>query len=182
MTSVNLPMPTRHAKWLAPISSITLKCSTIESVGTAILAVSAPRSSSKPHFEARRCPPSLGHSSRVWHVYPCRTARHTLDFVDAVIEGIGFLIQLLLADRGSEFFSTTVQERLMAYGNGFRPIRPSAPHLNGKVEQSQNSDEIEFGRGRRSWRASPIPLVRRGAPWLDKSIMAPDDRHLVHVR
>ena len=46
----------------ARISSITSKCSTIENADTAILAASAPRSSSKPHFEARRCLPSPGHS------------------------------------------------------------------------------------------------------------------------
>ena len=32
----------------------------------------------------------------------------------------------------------------MEWGIKFRPIRPSAPHLNGKVERSQRTDLDEF--------------------------------------
>jgi len=81
---------------------------------------------------------------RVLRVYPRRTAKNTLDFVDAVIEEMGFPIQRVQTDRGSEFFAYKVQERLMDYGIKFRPIRPASPHLNGKVERSQRTDKLEF--------------------------------------
>ena len=32
----------------------------------------------------------------------------------------------------------------MEYGIQIRPIRPESPHLNGKVERSQNTDKREF--------------------------------------
>ena len=81
---------------------------------------------------------------RVLRVYSRRTAANTLDFLDAVIEEMGFPIQRIQTDRGSEFFAHKVQERLMEYGIKFRPIRPASPHLNGKVERSQKTDKLEF--------------------------------------
>lgn len=81
---------------------------------------------------------------RVLRVYPRRTAKNTLEFLDAVIEEMGFPVQRVQTDRGSEFFAYKVQERLMDYGIKFRPIRPASPHLNGKVERSQKTDKIEF--------------------------------------
>lgn len=55
-----------------------------------------------------------------------------------------FPIQRIQTDRGSEFFAYAVQEQLIEFGIKFRPIRPGAPHLNGKVERSQKTDKIEF--------------------------------------
>lgn len=81
---------------------------------------------------------------RVLRVYSRRTAANTLDFIDAVIEEMGFPIQRFQTDRGGEFFAYKVQERLMEYGIKFRPIRPGSPHLNGKVERSQKTDKLEF--------------------------------------
>lgn len=70
--------------------------------------------------------------------------KNTPEFLDGVIEEMGFPVQRVQTDRGSEFFAYKVQERLMNYGIKFRPIRPASPHLNGKVERSQKSDKIEF--------------------------------------
>ncbi len=81
---------------------------------------------------------------RVLRVYPRRTAKHTLDFLEAVVEEMVFPVQRIQTDRGTEFFAHAVQKRLMEYGVKFRPIRPGAPHLNGKVERSQKTDKIEF--------------------------------------
>lgn len=81
---------------------------------------------------------------RVLRVYPRRTAANTLDFLDTVIDEMGFPIQRIQTDRGTEFFALKVQEKLMEYGIKFRPIRPGSPHLNGKVERSQKTDKIEF--------------------------------------
>ena len=60
------------------------------------------------------------------------------------MEEIIFPIQRIQMDRGSEFFAYAVQVRFMEYGIKIRPIRPDAPHLNGKVERSQKTDKIEF--------------------------------------
>ena len=81
---------------------------------------------------------------RVLRVYSRRTGANTLDFIDAVIEEMVFPLQCIQTDRGAEFFAHKVQERLMEYGIKFRPIRPGSPQLNGKVERSQKTDEVEF--------------------------------------
>ena len=85
-----------------------------------------------------------GTRCRVLRLYPRRTAANTRNFVDAVIEEMEFPIQRIQSHRGTEFFAYKVQERLMEYGVKFRPIRPGAPHLNGKVERSQKTDKLEF--------------------------------------
>ncbi len=55
-----------------------------------------------------------------------------------------FPIQRIQTDRGREFFAEKVQKKMMSYGIKFRPNRPAAPHLNGKVERSQRTDKEEF--------------------------------------
>ncbi len=81
---------------------------------------------------------------RVLAIFPRRTARNTLLFLDQVLEEMPFPVQRIQTDRGREFFATKVQERLMEYGIKFRPIKPASPHLNGKVERSQRTDKEEF--------------------------------------
>ncbi|MDC7225958.1 MAG: IS481 family transposase [Spirochaetales bacterium] len=81
---------------------------------------------------------------RVLRVYSRRTAKNTLDFIDCVIEEMPFPIQRFQTDRGKEFFAFKVQERLQEYCIKFRPIKPASPHLNGKVERSQQTDLQEF--------------------------------------
>ena len=55
-----------------------------------------------------------------------------------------FPIQRIQTDRGTEFFAVKVQEYLLSHSIKFRPIKPSHPHLNGKVERSQKTDLSEF--------------------------------------
>ncbi|UAW63593.1 IS481 family transposase [Mycoavidus sp. HKI] len=81
---------------------------------------------------------------RVLAVHPRRDARHTLLFLDRVIEEMPFPIQRIQTDRGTEFFAESVQRYLMSNCIKFRPIPPRSPHLNGKVERSQLTDKIEF--------------------------------------
>ena len=81
---------------------------------------------------------------RVLKIYKRRTAENTLNFIDAVIEEIGFPIQRFQTDRGNEFFAYEVQERLQEYGIKFRPNKPGSPQLNGKVERSQKTDKVDF--------------------------------------
>jgi len=81
---------------------------------------------------------------RVLALYPRRSAKQTLEFIERVLEEMPFPIQRIQTDRGREFFAVKVQERLMELGIKFRPIRPASPHLNGKVERSQKTDLHEF--------------------------------------
>jgi len=81
---------------------------------------------------------------RVLGVYNRATAANTLDFLDRVVEEMPFPIQRVQTDRGREFFAVKVQEKLMDYCIKFRPNKPAAPHLNGKVERSQRTDKEEF--------------------------------------
>lgn len=81
---------------------------------------------------------------RVLSLYKRKTAKNTLDFIDKVIEEMPFPIQVVQTDRGGEFFALKVQKMLMKYSIKFRPIKPYSPHLNGKVERSQQTDLQEF--------------------------------------
>lgn len=81
---------------------------------------------------------------RVLGLYGRRTAANTLLFLDRVVEEMPFPIQRIQTDRGREFFAVKVQKKLKEYGIKFRPTRPGAPHLNGKVERSQKTDKTEF--------------------------------------
>lgn len=64
--------------------------------------------------------------------------------MERVIEEMPFPIQRIQTDRGAEFIATKIQEYFMEQSIKFRPIRPSIPHLNGKVERSQQTDLQEF--------------------------------------
>ncbi len=61
-----------------------------------------------------------------------------------VIEEMPFAIQRIQTDRGKEFFAYKVQELLIEWAIKFRPVKPASPHLNGKVERSQQTDLQEF--------------------------------------
>ena len=55
-----------------------------------------------------------------------------------------FPVQRVQTDRGGEFFAYEVQNRLRDWRIKFRPNRPRAPHLNGKVERVQRTALEEF--------------------------------------
>jgi transposase InsO family protein len=82
---------------------------------------------------------------RVLGLYPRRAAKYSIDFlVNRVLEEMPFPIQRLQTDRGGEFFALSFQATLREYAIKFRPIPPRSPHLNGKVERSQQTDWVEF--------------------------------------
>ena len=81
---------------------------------------------------------------RVLGVYPRRSAKYTMEFLERVIEEMPFAIQRVQTDRGTEFFAENVQRWLMDHCIKFRPTPPRSPHLNGKVERSQQTDLQEF--------------------------------------
>ena len=82
-----------------------------------------------------------------WQViglYPRRTAANTRDFLKHVLEEMPFPVQRVQTDRGGEFFAHEVQNDLRQQHIKFRPNRPRAPHLNGKVERVQRTALDEF--------------------------------------
>jgi len=83
---------------------------------------------------------------QVIRLYKRRTAANTLLFLECVCvtEEMPFPIQRIQTDRGTEFTSYKVQDRLLEWGIKFRPVRPASPHLNGKVERVQRTDLTEF--------------------------------------
>lgn len=83
---------------------------------------------------------------RVLNLYKRRSAANSIDFLDKLIEEFHYPVQRIQTDRGQEFFAVAFQERLMEYCIKFRPIKPRSPHLNGKVERSQQTDLQEFYR------------------------------------
>lgn len=81
---------------------------------------------------------------RVLKLYKRRSAANSIDFLDSLIEEFHYPIQRIQTDRGQEFFAVAFQQKLMDYCIKFRPIKPRSPHLNGKVERSQQTDLQEF--------------------------------------
>ncbi len=77
-------------------------------------------------------------------LYPRRTAAHTLEFLDHVLDHVPFPIQRLQTDNGTEFLAYKVRDRLFALRIKHRPIPPRTPHLNGKVERAQKTVLDEF--------------------------------------
>lgn len=55
-----------------------------------------------------------------------------------------FPILHIQTDWGTEFFNDAFQQELHEHYIKFRPIRPKTPHLNGKVERTQQTDKTEF--------------------------------------
>jgi len=62
-----------------------------------------------------------------------------LNFLDCVIDEIPFSIQRIQTNRGREFFTFKVQEKLKKYDIKFRSNKPGSPHLNGKVAPPQKT-------------------------------------------
>lgn len=82
---------------------------------------------------------------RVLGIYTRRTAKNSVHFLEErLLHEFPFPIQRIQTDRGGEFFGTPFQDALRLHRVKFRPNRPRAPHLNGKVERSQQTDEMEF--------------------------------------
>jgi transposase InsO family protein len=81
----------------------------------------------------------------VLRLYPRRTAKYSVHFLEErMIYEFPFPIQRVQTDRGDEFFGLPFQKALRVYCIKFCPNRPRSPHLNGKVERSQQTDEMEF--------------------------------------
>lgn len=80
----------------------------------------------------------------VAEIYPRRTANNTLDFLEHVEDSYAVPIQYIQTDRGLEFMAEKVQRYFIEQCIKYRPNRPGAPHLNGKVERVQKTMKDEF--------------------------------------
>src|SRR5262245_10399213 len=98
--------------------------------------------SRRAYISTRRL--TTARESECWALFNRRNAANSLRFLELAIEEFPFPIQRIQTDRGREFFAYCFQEKLMEYGIKFRPIKPTSPHLNGKVERSQRTDIEEF--------------------------------------
>lgn len=83
---------------------------------------------------------------KVIRVYPNKRADSAVDFLGEVLDSFPFPIQRVQTDWGTEFFNFKFQEELHEHFIKFRPIKPKSPHLNGKVERTQQTDKSEFWR------------------------------------
>lgn len=82
---------------------------------------------------------------RVLGLYSSRTAQDAVHFLrHRLLHEMPFPIQRIQSGRGSEFVGFDFQEALREQRIKFRPNRPRAPHLNGKVERSHRTDRAEF--------------------------------------
>jgi transposase len=72
-------------------------------------------------------------------IYPNKKVENTIHFLSEVIDTFGFPIQRIQTDWGTEFFNYDFQYELHEHFIKFRPIRPKTPHLNGKVERTQQT-------------------------------------------
>lgn len=72
---------------------------------------------------------------------------------------------------GGEFIGDEFRQALRAHKVKLHPNRPRAPHLNGKVERSQQTDLMEFyaleidGKGRHRKAKDPAGMADRLAEW-----------------
>ncbi|WP_298646322.1 IS481 family transposase [uncultured Proteiniphilum sp.] len=77
-------------------------------------------------------------------IYPNKKVENTIHFLSEVIDTFEFPIQRIQTDWGTEFFNYDFQYELHEHFIKFRPIKPKTPHLNGKVERTQQTDKVEF--------------------------------------
>jgi len=83
---------------------------------------------------------------KVIRVYPNKKTDSAIDFLGEVLCSFPFPVQRIQTDWGTEFFNYRFQEELHEHFIKFRPIKPRSPHLNGKVERTQQTDKSEFWR------------------------------------
>ena len=80
---------------------------------------------------------------RALKIYDKHTQVSAIDFIDHVVERFPFRIHTIRTDNGHEFqaqFHWHVEDLGMQHVY----IRPRTPHLNGKVERSHLTDQLEF--------------------------------------
>ena len=77
-------------------------------------------------------------------IYENKKRDKTIHFLGELLDNFPFPIQRIQTDWGTEFFNYDFQYELHEHFIKFRPIKPKSPHLNGKVERTQQTDKVEF--------------------------------------
>lgn len=77
-------------------------------------------------------------------VYTGKKVENTIHFLGEILDTFQFPIQRIQTDLGTEFFNYDFQYKLHEHFIKFRTIKPRTPHLNGKVERTQQTDKVEF--------------------------------------
>lgn len=77
-------------------------------------------------------------------IYPNKKALNTFHFLRELLETFGFPVQRIQTDWSTKFFNEAFQYELHEHFIKYRPIKPHSPHLNGKVERTQQTDKAEF--------------------------------------
>ena len=76
-------------------------------------------------------------------IYNCHTQKNAIHFIDYVVDKFPFRVHTIRTDNGHEFqakFHWHVED----LGIRHVYIKPRSPNLNGKVERSHRTDDIEF--------------------------------------
>ena len=109
---------------------------------------------------------------RVRGLYPDRTGTSAVHFFEhRVRKELPFPIARVQTDRGGEFVAEPFVKLLRRLRVKLRPKRPRAPHLNGKVERSQQTDLVEFyalevtGKGKQRRARDREGLAEHLAAW-----------------
>jgi len=109
---------------------------------------------------------------RVLALYPDKTGASAAHFFETrVLPGFPFPLERIQSDRGSEFISHEFLDVLRRHRVKLRPNRARSPHLNGKVERSQQTDLVEFyaleidGKGRHRRAKERGEIAERLAAW-----------------
>jgi transposase InsO family protein len=82
---------------------------------------------------------------RVMKVYARHLQQNAIDFIDYVIQKFPFRIHTVRTDRGHEF-QAKFHWHLADLGIWHVYIRPRTPRLNGKVEWSHGTDDVDLYR------------------------------------
>jgi transposase InsO family protein len=80
---------------------------------------------------------------RVLKIYDKHTQKNAINFIDHVVSQVPFRIKEVRTDNGHEFQSQ-FHWHLNDLGIRHVYIRPRSPQLNGKVERSHSTDDMEF--------------------------------------
>ncbi|MCF3111668.1 DDE-type integrase/transposase/recombinase [Niabella sp. CC-SYL272] len=81
---------------------------------------------------------------KVIRVYPNKKAESSIHFLGEILDTFYLPVQRIRTDWGTEFFNEGFQYELHEHFIKYRPIKPRSPHLNGKVERTQQTDKVEF--------------------------------------
>lgn len=80
---------------------------------------------------------------RAMKIYSKHTQQNAIDFIDFAIEKFPFRIHTVRTDNGHEF-QAKFHWHLADLGIRHVYIKPRTPRLNGKVERSHGTDDVEF--------------------------------------